>query len=307
MLKDFILFADETTESSEAQSSVNQVASSGATKLKDAKIDWNDVLHVIAEWCTTTGIKILISLIVMIILFKVIDSFTKRITKRLQKKKADATLSKVLVAFIRVILKVLVIIAIIGYLGFETASLSAIVASLGVGISLAVQGTLSNFAAGVIIVIMRPFKLGDFIISGDFSGTVDDIKLFYTTVIAPDNKVVRIPNAQLANNVIVNVNEKPTRRLEIVMPVSYDTDLKRAKEILMNVCENYNKVLKNPNPFVEIGEFGNSSVNIKVRVWVNSPEYWEVNWYLLREFKDAFDENHITIPFNQLDVTIKKE
>ncbi|MCR5350644.1 MAG: mechanosensitive ion channel [Acholeplasmatales bacterium] len=280
---------------------------STASNIKDAKVDWNDVLHVIAEWCTTTGIKILISIIVMVILFKIINVFSKRITKRLERKKADATLSKVLVGFIRVCLKILVIIGIIGYLGFETASLTAVVGSTGVGISLAVQGTLSNFAAGVIIVVMRPFKLGDFIESNSYMGTVDDIKLFYTTIIAPDNKVVRIPNAQLANNVIVNVNEKPVRRLEINMTVAYDTNLKRAKEILKNICNNYNLVLQNPEPFVEVSNFLDSAVEIRVRVWVKSEDYWNANWYLLDEFKNAFDENHITIPFNQLDVNINKD
>lgn len=292
---DPILYAEETD------------ANSGATKITEAKIDWNDVLHVIAEWCTTTGIKILISILAIIILFKIINVFTKRINKRLEKKKADATLSKVLVAFTRLTLKILVIIGVIGYLGFETASLSAVVASLGVGISLAVQGTLSNFAAGVIIVVMRPFKLGDFITSGEFSGTVDDIKLFYTTVIQPDNKVVRIPNAQLANNAIVNVNEKPTRRLEIVMPVAYDTDIQRARQLLLGVCENYDLVLKAPAPFAEVSEYADSCINIKVRVWIKSSDYWTANWYLLSEFKNVFDENHIVIPFKQVDVNIKKD
>ena len=275
--------------------------------INEAKIDWQLVLDKIVDWCTTTGIKVLISLIIWFISWRIINIITKKIYKHLQKKKTDATLSKVLCNVARIALKILVVIGIIGYVGIETASISAVVASAGVGLSLAVQGTLSNFAGGVIIIVMRPFKLGDFITSNDQSGTVEDIKLFYTQIVSPDNKVIYIPNAQLANNVIVNVSVKDTRRVEVVMPVSYDTDIELAKKLIKEVAMKNTLILQEPAPFAEIAEYADSSINIKVRVWCKNADYWNVNWYLLSEIKTEFDNNNIEIPFTQIDVNIKKQ
>lgn len=274
--------------------------------INEAKIDWQLVLDKIVDWCTTTGIKVLISLVIWFISWRIINIITKKIYKHLQKKKTDATLSKVLCNVARIALKILVVIGIIGYVGIETASISAVVASAGVGLSLAVQGTLSNFAGGVIIIVMRPFKLGDFITSNDQSGTVEDIKLFYTQIVSPDNKVIYIPNAQLANNVIVNVSVKDTRRVEVVMPVSYDTDIELAKKLIKEVAMKNTLILQEPAPFAEIAEYADSSINIKVRVWCKNADYWNVNWYLLSEIKTEFDNNNIEIPFTQIDVNIKK-
>lgn len=264
----------------------------------------NTALERLVDWATTTGIKVLISLIVMIVVFKIIDVFTKSIYKRLAKKKADYTLSKVLVSAIRITLKLLVIIAIIGYLGFETASLSAVVASLGVGLSLALQGTLSNFAGGIIVVIMRPFKIGDFITSNGQAGTVEDIKLFYTHVITPDNRVVYIPNGQLANNVIVNNSVKETRRVEVVMSISYESSTDLAKNLAKKLVTNYDLVLKDQPIFAEVGEYNDSSIDIKVRCWCKNSDYWTVYFYLLDNIKKEYEANGITIPYNKLDVTI---
>lgn len=288
---DKILFAEEVEEAAQ-------------NVKENVSIDWQKVIDTIVNWCTTTGIRVLISLIVIVVAFKIINFLCKRIYKRLTKKKADATLSKVLVQTARIALKVLVVLALIGYVGIETASITALVASLGVGISLAVQGTLSNFAGGVIIVVMRPFKLGDFITSNGQSGTVEDIKLFYTTIVATDNKVIYIPNGTLANNVIVNASVKDDRRLDIKMSVHYNSDLDLAKKVLLDVCRECDLVYNSPAPFAEIGEYGDSGVEIFVRVWVSRPDYWTVNWYLLKEFKKALDENNIEIPYNQLDVNI---
>ena len=270
------------------------------------KIDWQLVVDKIVEWCTTTGIKVIIALLLWFISFRIINFVTKRIYKKLMNKKQDATLSKVLCNMARIGLKVLVVIALIAYVGIETASISAVIAASGVGLSLALQGTLSNFAGGVIIIIMRPFKLGDFITSNGESGTVEDIKLFYTTIITPDNKVVYIPNYTLANNVIVNVSVKETRRVEIVMPVAYSADVELAKKLVKEVALRNSLILNTPEPFAEVAEYADSSINIKCRVWCKNADYWNVNWYLLSEIKNEFDNNGIEIPFNQIDVNLKK-
>lgn len=268
------------------------------------QIDWQLVLDKVVEWCTTTGIKVIIALILWFISFRIINFVTKRVYKRLMNKKQDATLSKVLCNMARVALKVLVVVSLIAYVGIETASISAVIAASGVGLSLALQGTLSNFAGGMIIIIMRPFKLGDFITSNGQSGTVEDIKLFYTTIVTPDNQVVYIPNSSLANNVIVNISVKDTRRVEVIMSVAYSADVELAKRLIKEVAGRNSMILKDPEPFAEVAEYADSSINIKCRVWCKNADYWNVNWYLLSEIKTEFDANNIEIPFNQLDVNL---
>lgn len=288
------MFLEATTETPETTNAVQQ-------------IDWNAVLDTVINWCTTTGIKIVIALLVMFITFKFINFFTRKIYKHLQKKQVDATISKVSTSFLRLALKIVILICIVGYLGFETASLSAVVASLGVGISLAVQGTLSNFAGGVIIILMRPFRIGDFITSNGESGTVEDIKLFYTHIITGDNKMVSIPNGTLANNVIVNASAKETRRVDVVMSVAYGSNLQLAKSLIYSVFERNELILKDPAPFTEVSTLGASSIDFTVRAWVKSGDYWTVYFYLLNEIMAEFEKNNIEIPFNQLDVNIKNQ
>lgn len=270
------------------------------------QIDWKQVFDTMINWCTTTGIKLVIALLILFFSFKIINFVTKKIYKRLQKKNVDATIIRVLYTTVRLVLKVVILVCLVGYVGIETASLSAVIASLGVGISLAVQGTLSNFAGGVIIILMRPFKLGDYITSNGESGTVEDIKLFYTHIVTVDNKVVYIPNGSLANNVIVNASAKDTRRVDIVMSVAYDTNLDLAKNLISSVCAKNELIMKDPAPFIDINEFAQSSIDLKIRVWCSSSEYWNIYHYLLNEIKNSFDENNIEIPFNQLEVNLKK-
>lgn len=269
-------------------------------------IDWNKVLEVVVNWMTSTGIKLVIGIVLLIVLFKIIDLFCKKLLKRLEKKGTDETISKFVIKIMKIVLKVIVLTCLVGYIGIETASISAVIASLGIGISLAVQGTLSNFAGGIIIIVMRPFKLGDFITSNGESGTVEDIKLFYTYLKTPDNRVVIIPNGSLANNVIVNVSMKEDRRVDVRMSVAYDSNIELCKNLIRKVCYENELIYKNPDVFVEIGEFSDSSIDLFVRVWCKNTNYWDVNFYLLDRIKKEFDSNGIEIPFNQLDVNIKK-
>ena len=280
----------QTTVTTTVTDAVTESANLGEETLKA-------VLDAVVNWATNTGIKIVIALLIMFIAFKIINGVTKKLAKRLQKKNADATLSRVLVGAIKVSLKALVLICLVGYVGIETASLSAVVASLGVGVSLAVQGTLSNFAGGVIIIIMRPFKLGDFIVSNGESGTVEDIKLFYTHIVTPDNRVV--------NNVIVNNSAKDTRRVDVVFGISYSSNVELAKNLINKVFAQNELIFKDPAPFVEVSNYGNSSIDLTVRAWVKSGDYWTVNFYLLNEIKKEFDANGIEIPYNTIDVNLK--
>ncbi len=274
---------------------------------EEVNIDWNALLNAVINWCTTTGIKLIIGVVLLIIIFKITNILTKKIYKRLQSKQADETLSRVGTQTLRIVIKGIVLICFIGYIGIETASITALIASAGVSVGLALQGSLSNLAGGIIIILTRPFRIGDKITTNGESGTVEDIHMFYTVLVTPDNKVIHVPNGNLANNVIVNSSIKETRRVEVVMSVSYDTNLDFATNIIKSVCYNNDLIFKDPDVYVGIKEYANSSIDLNIRVWCNNKDYWTINNYLLVEIKKAFDENNIEIPFEQLEIAIKNK
>lgn len=263
-----------------------------------------ELLSTVLNWLATTGIKVVIGLIVMLIAFKIVDSVAKKINKAMTEREVDATITRVSTGAIKIASKILIAVLFVGYIGVETASISACIATFGVGISLAVQGTLSNFAGGIIIILMRPFKLGDFITSGGESGTVEDIKLFYTHVVTPDNRMIYIPNGNLANNVIVNASVKDTRRLDLTFSVAYESDVELAIKLINDVCAANENIFKEPAPFVVVASYAASSIDIVCRTWCNKGDYWNNNFYLLSEVKKEFDKNGIVIPYNQLDVHV---
>ena len=276
------------------------------TEGADGLSTFESLLQKFITWVSTSGVRLIVSILILFISYKIINVFTKKLYKNLQKKKIDETISRVSTSSIRVGLKIVIFVCLIGYVGIETASLSALIASLGVGISLAVQGTLSNFAGGVIIIVMRPFKIGDYITTSGESGTVEDIKLFYTHIVTPDNKQIMIPNGSLANNVIVNFSSKPTRRVDLTFGISYDSDVELAKKVIRECIDSCDKVMKNPEPFVKLSNLGDSSIDITLKVWTSNDDYWDVNYYLLDEVKKAFDKNGIEVPFNTFDLNIKR-
>ena len=275
------------------------------TSSTTTNITWQDILDMVIGWATNTGYKLVIAIVILIVSFIIINFISKKISKKLAKRKADPTLSRVLVNVSRIALKILIVTCLVNYVGIATASVSAVIFAIGTGISLALQGALSNFAGGVIIIVMRPFKLGDYITSSGESGTVEDIKLFYTYITTPDNRVVMIPNGTLANNVIVNASAKDTRRVDVEMSISYSADLELAKTVAKEVCAKNESVLQTPAPFAEVINYDSSSVVVVVRCWCNRTDYWNVKFYMLREIKKAYDEANIEIPFNQLDVNFR--
>lgn len=269
-------------------------------------IDWQALLDTIMGWCMSTGIKLLIGIFLLIICFKIINGITKRIYKKLKAKNVDETILRVCTQTIKLIFKGIVLLCFVGYVGIETASFTALITSCGVALGLALQGALSNVAGGIIIILMRPFRIGDFIITNGESGTVEDIHMFYTTLVTPDNRVVQVPNGNLANNVIVNNSIKEKRRVDVVMSIAYDADFEKAKQLILDVCNLNDLIDKTPEPFVAVGAYAASSVDLNIRVWTNNANYWTVHRYLMHEVKKTFDANGIEIPFNQLDVTIKQ-
>ncbi len=291
----------------------NEGAADTATQAADTAAKSNPWYYDFLDTSTTLGqitlavIKVVIALVLLLILFAIINKVCKSIYKHLQKRHADETLARVGTSSARVVLKILVLVCLIGFVGIETASISALIAGLGVGISMALQGTLSNFAGGIIIVIMRPFRIGDYIVTNGQEGTVEDIKLFYTHIVTNDNKAVVVPNGSLANNVIVNASAKDTRRVDLVTQVAYGSDVALVKEVIKKVCAENELVFKDPAPFVELSNMNESSLDFTVRAWCNSPDYWTVNFALIENIKKSLDENGIEVPFKQLDVHLKNE
>ena len=268
-------------------------------------MDWNAILNSIVNWATNTGIKIIIALIVMLISFKIVKWLCKKIEKAGEKKNADKTIMKTAAYAIGIVLRVVILVCLIGYLGIDTSAITALIASFGVCVGLAVNGALSNLAGGVLILVTRPFKVDDFIEAQGISGVVADIHITSTKIVTGDNKVVYIPNGSLANGNIINYSEKDTRRVDLEFSIGYTSDSEKAKAIIMDIFEKHELVLKDPAPFVRMAAHGASAIQIKARAWVNNADYWTVYFDVTEAVKAEFDKNGIEIPFDQLDVHIK--
>lgn len=216
--------------------------------------------------------------------------------------KGDLTIPAIFGKIVRIAGLVLTIIVVLGQFGVQTTSLVALIGAAGLTIGLALQGTLSNVAAGVMLLIFRPFKVGDVIDTDGVVGKVLDIGLFITELNTPDNIRVILPNSRIWGNQIKNIVANPTRRLDLVFSISYGDDMEKAKGIVREVLAGEKRILADPAPMIVVGQFGDSSVDLFIRPWVNTAEYWDVRFALLQGIKQAFDEKGITIPFPQRDV-----
>ena len=269
-------------------------------------ITWEEIWAKIVNWCMNQGIRLIIGIVLLIIIFKIINAVTKKINKRLTAKNADKTASIVFVRLIRIALKIVFFGVFLSFIGIDSAAIGALVTSIGLAIGLALQGGLSNFAGGVILLIMRPFKIDDFIEAQNVLGTVEDIHLFYTYLRTPDNRVAMIPNGSLANGNIINYSQKDLRRIDLVVPISYESDFYQAQQAILEVLDEHSGVELKPVPMVRLGEYGESSMNIVVRAWCKNSDYWNVRFDILELIKLRFNEKGIKIPYNKLDVFVKQ-
>ena len=265
-------------------------------------------LNTIINWATTAGVKIIIAIIVIIIAFKLINFIAKKIAKKMESNpKYDKTMTKTLINVGKVVLKVLVVLFMVSYVGIATGGIAALIASVGVAAGFAVNGTLSNLAGGIMIIITRPFKIGDYIEAQGKDGIVEDIGICYTKITTLDNKTVYLPNSGLSTDTIVNYSEKDLRRVDFDFSVAGNDPVK-VRDLLLDVCKNEEKVLKDPEPFARISDYGaGNGVKITMRAWCKSEEYWDAYFNLLDDVRKAFEDNQIVIPFNQLDVHIKND
>lgn len=272
--------------------------------------DWGlpEVLQKFINKC----IEVVVVIIVLLILCKIVDAVTKTIRKRMTKRNVDKTVTKVVYTLSNKIVKVILLFMAISLIGIDTSSIVGLVTAAGLGISLAVQGTLSNFAGGILILVLRPFKVDDYIECQGIGGTVEDIHIFYTHLKTPDNKVVLVPNGSLIGGNIINYSTKPTRRVDLVFTIDYEADYKEAQKVILDVCNAHSLVLDEPGISARVTNLGDSAVEITAKVWTKNEHYWDVNFDLIEQVYDALNNANIKIPYNQLEISyremlIKKE
>lgn len=260
----------------------------------------------IIEGLIELGSKLIGLILILIIGFKLVKLIIKFLNKSKGFNKLEKSVRTFITSFIGIVLKVLVFITALGYLGIPMTSIITVFGSATLAIGLALQGGLTNMTGGLLLLIFKPFKVGDFIDCSGGSGTVAEITIFYTILDTPDNKRVVIPNGSLSNDHIVNYSTHATRRLDLKFTVGYDSDIDKVKKILVDTVNLEEKVLKDEEIFARLSEHGDSALVFTVRVWVNTSDYWDVKFNLEENVKRAFDKNGIEIPYPQLDVHLDK-
>jgi len=261
-----------------------------------------DTIAKIYDLITLYGVKVIAALAIFIIGRWVAKGFRKIAERLMEKRNVDPTITGFVGNLTYVMLLVFVIIAALGQLGIQTTSFIAILGAAGLAIGLALQGSLANFAAGFLMLIFRPFKVGDYVEAAGVAGTVEVIQIFTTTLKTPDNKTVIVPNSNVTGDNIVNWTVKGTRRVDMVFGIGYDDDIDKAKQILTDVLSKDERILKDPAMLIAVSELADSSVNFVVRPWVNIADYWGVYFDAMENVKKAFDEAGISIPYPQQDV-----
>jgi small conductance mechanosensitive channel len=259
------------------------------------------------EWVALYGLKV-IAAVAILVLGRIAAGVVRAIVRRLLRKgSVDETLVLFLVRFSYIAMMVFVILAALGQLGIQTTSFIAVLGAAGLAIGLALQGSLANFAAGILLIIFRPFNLGDYIEAGGTAGGVEAIGIFSTELKSPDNKKIVVPNAKVIGDNIVNYSAKDQRRIDIVAGVSYSDDLDKVRKVLEGILSEDERILQDPAPTIGVLALADSSVNFAVRPWVKTADYWDVFFSIQEKIKKRFDAEGITIPFPQQDIHIHKE
>ena len=272
-----------------------------------------DAIHQAQGWLINNqsllisyGVNIVAAIVTLVIGFTLVNMLSNGVNTLMNKRHVDNTISDFITSMIKYALLAFVIIAALGRVGVQTASFVAIIGAAGLAVGLALQGSLSNFAAGVMLIGFRFFKAGDYIEAAGTAGTVRSMQIFTTILMTADNRMIVVPNAKILNDKIINVSREKTRRLDVEIRVSYQADLKLTKELLTRLVTADPRVLPEPAPRIAVSNLGESAVELIVRPWVNAPDYWAVKFDLLEAIKQEFDANNIGSPFPQLAVRLSK-
>lgn len=257
------------------------------------------------KWLWEALPDLILAIVIFIVGSWFIRLINKLVRKFFEKKDYDLALETFLQSFIRMGLKILLFVLVITQLGVQSSSLIAIVGAAGLAIGLALQGSLANFAGGVLILLFKPFKVGDFISAQGVDGSVKEITIFYTKLTTFGNQIAIIPNGQLSNNNVINYNAMPNRRDNVKVGIGYSSDIKKAKELLLQICAENENILENPIPEVYVDALGDSSVNLTLRYWAENSVFWGAHFHVIEETKKRFDAARIEIPFPQRDIHVK--
>lgn len=267
-----------------------------------------DIVQIINDYVIPWGINISIALVILFIGRMVINSVISLLGKLLSKtEKLDKMLVDFVLSIVKAFLFLVLIIAVLSKLGVDTTSLVALIGAAGLAIGLALKDSLQNFASGVMLLMLKPFKAGDMVEAGGVAGVVEKIHIFNTIMRTGDNKEIIVPNGTIYSDSITNYSARDTRRVDMVFGISYDDDFKKAKEILLQLVAEDERILKDPEPVVALGELGASSVDFIVRAWVVTGDYWKVKWDMNERVKETFDAQGISIPYPQMDVHVHQE
>ena len=267
----------------------------------------DNIIGTLTYWATTYSIKIMAAILVFVIGKWLVGKISGLITKLMEKNNVDITLTRFLENIIYYALLVMVVIAAAGQLGINTASFLTILGAAGLAIGLALKDSLSNFASGVMLILFRPYRVGDFVNVGGVAGNVVSIDMFNTTLNTVDNKRVIVPNANITGDVITNVTANDTRRVDLVIGIGYGDDIKKAKDVLTKIISEEERVLNEPKANIAVSELADSSVNFVVRPWVKTDDYWDVYFDLTEKIKLTFDKEGISIPYPQRDIHLYNE
>jgi len=265
------------------------------------------ILAEMRVWIAMYGLKVIAALAILVLGYlasKIARSAVKRV---MAKSGVDSTLVLFCGSLVYVGLMAMVVVAAVGKLGIQTTSFVAILGAAGLAVGLSLQGSLANFASGILMIVFRPFKVGDYVKGGGTAGSVEEIGIFTTSLTSPDNTKIIVPNAKMMSDNIINFTAKPVRRIDIVAGVSYGDDLDKVKNVLRDILESDDRILKDPPPIIGVLELADSSVNFAVRPWVRTGDYWDVFFALQEGIKKRFDEEGISIPFPQQDVHIHQK
>lgn len=261
---------------------------------------WADTfLNKIVDFATSTGMRLIGALLVLIIGFIAVGYFAKKVRKS---AKMDPMLAKFAASFVNFGGKTVIVITAIALMGVEMTSFVAIIASAGVAIGLALQGSLSNIAGGILLIIFKPFKVGDYIVVGGEEGTVTDMNLFYTILKKPDNTTISLPNGIVSNSPLENLSVEAIRRVDFTLTTARDTDVERVKKLLIAVASSHELVLTDPAPFCRLSQFGENGIDFTLRVWVKKEDYWTVNFDIKEDIDKVFKHEGIKIPYRQIDI-----
>ena len=262
------------------------------------------ILNTAMQLVTTYGLRLVGALLVLIIGWPFIKTLVKIFDKQLKKRDVDETLRPFLGSMIGALLKVLLVISILSMLGVAMTSFIAVLGAAGLAVGLALSGTLQNFAGGVLILILRPFRKGDFVDAQGYTGTVSEIQIFHTVLKTPDNKTVILPNGPLSTGSLVNFSVEETRRVDLTVGIGYGDDADHAKKVIMGMVTSDDRVLTDPEPFIAVSELADSSVNFTVRLWVKKDDYFPVFFDMQERVYKIFPKENLNIPFPQMDVHV---